>query len=805
MNRIAQVGKPSTLRLTALLILVFMVTYVGYNQLGAQNLVTCPGLVQQAIDSVGNNCGSLNRNSACYGFQQVAAEFSVPQPVGFFSQPSDRARLLELERLDTSPMNQVIDHWGIALLSVQANLPDTLPGQSVVFMLLGDTQVENAIEPEDAFQTGAIVNVTVQIGAQLFHDPSLDAQMIGSIPPNTALTADAISADGQWVRVAYEGMPGWLTRQVINSADDIDSLPTIGNTPMQAFYFRTSISGTQCTEAPNSLVVQGPQDVAVDINANGADIHLGSTIALYLLPVDSMTQQYLNDQYGDIGVVSQLMQLIVLDGHVILNEGTPDQIELFTGETTFICLSEPENLGTDGEGNDRHVFDACPWAPPRPVTVADIEKFRELDGFTLNYPITLPLTLPTVTPTFTSTSRPQQNFVFVPTAAPTATLTAVPAQPSGNNNPPPATATNTPSEGGGPTATSTPTETATPEACPEVDFDISSGDTQGLIDAINAANDEICFPGMDTIQLIGVEGSSFTFTSADNNTNGPNALPVITSTITISGPGNLYNPDYFFRYFYISPTGNLTLQSVSLDFGSLSGDNGGAIYNAGVLAMTNGSISNSYAQDGAGIYNTGTMTLTDVTIEGSGASGNGGGIYNSGTASVNQSAIYGNNAASGGGVYVAGGSASLLNSTVSTNSGGGINGAGGATRLNFVTVADNTGGGLLGSGFTVKNSIAAGQSPNCSASLTSVAGNFDDDNSCAGFTAAQNLNLQSYNYGVHPLGFPSDAIDATDCTTDLGASVDVDQVFQERPVVANPQAGPTDCDAGAFEYQGGQP
>ncbi len=71
---------------------------------------------------------------------------------------------------------------------------------------------------------------------------------------------------------------------------------------MQAFYFRTSISGTQCTEAPNSLVVQGPQDVAVDITANGADIRLGSTIALYLLPVDPMTQQYLNEQYGDIGM-----------------------------------------------------------------------------------------------------------------------------------------------------------------------------------------------------------------------------------------------------------------------------------------------------------------------------------------------------------------------------------------------------------------------------------------------------------------------------------------------------------------------
>ena len=116
-----------------------------------------------------------------------------------------------------------------------------------------------------------------------------------------------------------------------------------------------------------------------------------------------------------------------------------------------------------------------------------------------------------------------------------------------------------------------------------------------LIAAINAANDEICHPGADTINLAS-EGN-YSFNSADNNTNGPNALPVITSTITISGYASFSNPDYFFRYFYVSPTGNLTLQNVSLIFGSLSGsDNGGAIYNDGVLTIIGGSISGSYAQ-----------------------------------------------------------------------------------------------------------------------------------------------------------------------------------------------------------------
>ncbi len=473
------------LRFIALMSVLFIAMYVGYQQIAAQNLVTCPGLVQQAIQAVGNNCGGLDRNSACYGFSDVNATFTVPQPVSYFSAPSDRAGLVDLQDLNTSPMNQTLDSWGIALLSVQANLPDTLPGQSVVFMLLGDTQIENAVASDQAFQTGATVNVTLQIGADLYFTADFNAQVVGSVPQGTALTSDAISADGQWVRVVYRGVPGWITRQVLTTSGDLSTLPVIGpdtRTPMQAFYLRTSVSGTQCAQAPNALVVQGPKNLMVDINANGADIRLGSTIVIYMIPVDPVTQQYLTDQYGDIGMVTMLMQIVVLDGHVVLNEGTPDEIVLNTGETTFTCLSNPENLGTDGESNDRQVFNGCPWAPPRPVTETDIEQFRYLDGVTLNYPIDLPLMLPTLTPTFTNTPRP---YVYVaPTVTPvpptaTPTDTPQPQQPQQPQPPPPPTATPTPS-------------------CPTVPS--PANDVAALIAAITAAN--VC-PDANTIDLAG--------------------------------------------------------------------------------------------------------------------------------------------------------------------------------------------------------------------------------------------------------------------------------------------------------------
>ena len=45
--------------LDIILIAVLIVLDIGYNEIVAQTSVTCPSLVQKAIDSVGSNCGSL--------------------------------------------------------------------------------------------------------------------------------------------------------------------------------------------------------------------------------------------------------------------------------------------------------------------------------------------------------------------------------------------------------------------------------------------------------------------------------------------------------------------------------------------------------------------------------------------------------------------------------------------------------------------------------------------------------------------------------------------------------------------------
>jgi hypothetical protein len=102
----------------------------------------CANLVDQAVLAVGALCGNLGRNLACYGNRTVAVNFR-PDSNLVFDQSGDIVDLLAIQRLSTAPLDPATNDWGIAVLKAQANLPGTLPGQNVTFVLFGDTTTDN--------------------------------------------------------------------------------------------------------------------------------------------------------------------------------------------------------------------------------------------------------------------------------------------------------------------------------------------------------------------------------------------------------------------------------------------------------------------------------------------------------------------------------------------------------------------------------------------------------------------------------------------------------------------------------------
>jgi hypothetical protein len=300
---------------------------------------TCSALVQQALASLADNCDSLDRNNACYGFNRVNASFIDVMDDNFFSLPSDRANLVQLQSLTTAPLDDQLQHWGIAVLNVQANVPGTLPGQAVNFMLLGDVELENAVDPANAYEPVDPVMLTALMATALHSGPAANTNILATLASGEDVAVDGISPDGLWLRSPYQTGAAWVRAEHVTGSVDLSHLPVISEnsqTPMQAFYFRTGFTDIECNEAPSLLAIQSPEGLTVDLTANGANFHIGSVIMLRVLPPGNQ------------------MQLLVIEGQVTLNPGTDQEVVVEAGHATQTCVDEQSGQTVEG----------CDWLLP---------------------------------------------------------------------------------------------------------------------------------------------------------------------------------------------------------------------------------------------------------------------------------------------------------------------------------------------------------------------------------------------------------------------------------------------------------
>lgn len=108
-----------------------------------ETILSCDQLVAEALARTGAACQGMERNSACYGHDQVNASFEgdLTNP---FEAAGDRADLNQLRTLNTAPLDESSGVWGIAVVNAQADLPDTLPGQNVTLLFYGDSGMTGA-------------------------------------------------------------------------------------------------------------------------------------------------------------------------------------------------------------------------------------------------------------------------------------------------------------------------------------------------------------------------------------------------------------------------------------------------------------------------------------------------------------------------------------------------------------------------------------------------------------------------------------------------------------------------------------
>ncbi len=353
---------------------------------------TCSTLVTQALQAVGSNCQTIGRNSACYGFDRVDTRFSSELEAGTFSLPADTIPLVEIADIRTQPLDLETSLWGIAMMNVQANIPNTLPGQAVTFLLLGDVQVQNDVTPDAALTVGEPVRVLVTAGQNinLRSGPGTTYNITETATPGQPFDVDARSADGEWLRLT--GFNMWLARSLVSALEpavDLRALPVANlesQSPMQAFYFKTGLGIPTCQEAPNVLVLQGPEEARVRLSANGAEVELGST-AVLRSGEDAFSALSNSPEFGDlvssfdpVGDPTCLaMEMSLVEGDAIVNGEEAEHVPLGHITRSVTCL--------DSAGAPAFT---SRWGAPQRLTDEEIAEMVFVETLPLPRSVTLP-------------------------------------------------------------------------------------------------------------------------------------------------------------------------------------------------------------------------------------------------------------------------------------------------------------------------------------------------------------------------------------------------------------------------------
>jgi hypothetical protein len=211
--------------------------------------------------------------------------------------------------------------------------------------------------------------------------------------------------------------------------------------------------------------------------------------------------------------------------------------------------------------------------------------------------------------------------------------------------------------------------------------------------------------GADTIAFRNTAEGTITLTSGELS---------VTGDVRIDGPGSdrlIVSGGNTSRVLEIASGAKVTVDDVKITNGLVLDSNGGAILNAGTLALSDSVVSGSSAARSAG----GTI------------GGEGGGIENTGILTIDDSKVSGNSALAGGGIHTAGtGSLTVKDSKVSNNlcvgDGAGIRNETGTT-LNVVdsTITGNTASGF-GTGGIATGAATTIRDTTLSENLSAVGG-----------------------------------------------------------------------------------
>lgn len=341
---------------------------------------TCNSLVEDALKLVAARCIDTGRNEACYGNNNISATLHDDALV--FETPGDIVPVTAIDALITRAINPAEDEWGVAMLNVQADLPDD--DDSVQILVFGGAEVTATAGDQIIENTTPCTFVnTSNRNLNLRAGPGDNYAIFDVLDADDELKVYGRSEDGDWLRSSR----GWVyaadgdldcdnsgSLQLINDIEDAYTAP------MQSFTLRVD-DAARCEAIPSGLLIQSPTGQTANLLVNNIEMRVGST-ALVWVDKDGKYQTMVNlDGNVDIASIGVPLpegsQITVpigdqqgeIEGVKPVDENLPDFVEQLTNG-----LSGP---------NQENAFDpitaVLPWEPVSPTITFEastLEIFR---------------------------------------------------------------------------------------------------------------------------------------------------------------------------------------------------------------------------------------------------------------------------------------------------------------------------------------------------------------------------------------------------------------------------------------------
>jgi len=415
-------------------ILGFAVYNAGYSSLAdssnqtatvvAQNNASCQALIEKAMQVSNSFCSQIGSNKACYGNNTLKADLAPGTSQKFVVQ-GDIVDVDKLRRISASPLKLDSKEWGVAVLKVIANLPRSLPGQTVTMMVFGNTTLDNN-------KNGNLES--------FFFSSELGHIVCDKVPDDGIMVT---VPDGLGVKFMVNGAELTLTGDA--------SIKAVKNGKMQVSLYEGS--GRIVSDGHEQYFGAG-QQVTVQLGGENGESSVGApSTPTPLSPNDLETACALTGQFCK---QDQIIPVTSANAQQSIQEAlgiTPTPVPTFTPTRV------PTNTATAFVTPTLFILKIPTWTPAKTATKA---KTAAASGSGATATSKTPSKTPTRTPvgggggasTPTRTRTPTRTFTPIGTATQTRTPTPT-VTPGGPTFTPTQTPTTTP------TPTPTPTQTPT--------------------------------------------------------------------------------------------------------------------------------------------------------------------------------------------------------------------------------------------------------------------------------------------------------------------------------------------------------